>query len=179
MNKLNCFYPLFNHCYRPGIRALFTYQIPYFFKSIVFGFQRAFRGYSDWDTWNLDKFYINLFIGSLRHFAKYVNGWPDNLYETFEDYVKDINRVADDLEYYIKDNSEDNEYWEEYSEILMSTMRTEKCVAGRRVFWDMNNEQKEIKEKYFNRMFEIEEEKEILLNDCMLWLSEHMRNLWW
>ena len=60
--------------------------------------QRVNRGFADWDWWNLDYFYLNLFVSSLRHYAKNTIGFSESLAPTYEEYQARILRLADMFE---------------------------------------------------------------------------------
>ena len=60
--------------------------------------QRISRGFSDWDWWDLDYFYLNLFVSSLRHYAKNTIGYSPSLAPSFEEYQARILRLADMFE---------------------------------------------------------------------------------
>ena len=47
--------------------------------------QRISRGFSDWDWWDLDYFYLNLFVSSLRHYAKNTIGFSPSIAPTYEE----------------------------------------------------------------------------------------------
>lgn len=60
--------------------------------------QRIHRGFCDWDWWDLDYFYLNLFVSSLRHYAKNTIGFSPSLASTYEEYQARILRLADMFE---------------------------------------------------------------------------------
>lgn len=60
--------------------------------------QRIRRGFSDWDWWDLDQFYLNLFVSSLRHYAKNIISFSPAIAPTYEEYQTRILRLADMFE---------------------------------------------------------------------------------
>ena len=60
--------------------------------------QRIHRGFCDWDWWDLDYFYLNLFVSSLRHYAKNTIGFSPSLASSYEEYQARILRLADMFE---------------------------------------------------------------------------------
>lgn len=60
--------------------------------------QRIHRGFCDWDWWDLDYFYLNLFVSSLRHYAKNTIGFSPSIAPTYEEYQARILRLADMFE---------------------------------------------------------------------------------
>lgn len=57
------------------------------------GYQRAYRGWSDEDTWNLDNYLAKVIKESLQHFRQNLSGCPVNLSE------KDWQEMLDDMIY--------------------------------------------------------------------------------
>lgn len=60
--------------------------------------QRIHRGFCDYDWWDLDYFYLNLFVSSLRHYAKNTIGYSPSLAPSLEEYQQRILRLADMFE---------------------------------------------------------------------------------
>lgn len=54
------------------------YYIPWFFRTLKFCIQRARRGFSDYDVWNLDSYLAILIKESLVHLADTAHGYPNN-----------------------------------------------------------------------------------------------------
>lgn len=83
-----------------------------FFRNIKYAYQRVTRGYSDWDTWDLDTYYQQLFADSVRHFARNLHGAPyefyddnaDNPIQKWEDY---LNEMADHFDESLRDYFEE------------------------------------------------------------------------
>ena len=46
-------------------------KIPYCIKRIYWFFQRAYFGFSDYDTWNFDYYLATIIIGGLKHLKQY------------------------------------------------------------------------------------------------------------
>ena len=72
-------------------------KIQLFFKRLKWAWQRATKGYSDWDLWDLDCYYNTLFIMSLREFAKRTQGYPDTVGD-YDKWCEIINHMADCFE---------------------------------------------------------------------------------
>ncbi|MBQ4122281.1 hypothetical protein IJD44_00930 [bacterium] len=51
-------------------------RFKYFLRQLKWAKQRITRGFSDFDTFNLDQFYIQLFIDSLTYFKENLHGAP-------------------------------------------------------------------------------------------------------
>lgn len=59
------------------------------FRNIKYAWQRATKGYCDYDLWSLDVYYQHLFRDSLRDFTKNLHGAPVEFYNDEEDSIKD------------------------------------------------------------------------------------------
>ena len=100
--------------------------------------QRVNRGFSDYDWWNLDYFYLNLFVSSLRHYAKNTTGFSESLAPTYEEYQARILRLADMFEKlanWEEDNVERRDYKQEVKELNELTKAAFAELAE--VFWSL------------------------------------------
>ena len=100
--------------------------------------QRINRGFADWDWWNLDYFYLNLFVSSLRHYAKNTIGYSPSLAPTYEEYQARILRLADMFEKlanWEEDNVERRDYEQEAKELDELTKAAFAELAE--VFWSL------------------------------------------
>lgn len=100
--------------------------------------QRISRGFSDYDWWNLDYFYLNLFVSSLRHYAKHTVGFSESLAPTYEEYQARILRLADMFEKlanWEEDNVERRDYEREAKELNELTKAAFAELAE--VFWSL------------------------------------------
>ena len=102
-------------------------NIGQFFHNIRYAWQRATRGFSDPDWWELDWRSSKLFCAELRYFAKHCHSFPQALAEKYGndgyDQWKDIlNQIADNLEKYADTRFENAElsehYWKEAFSLL-------------------------------------------------------------
>ena len=99
MNKLNVFE-------KPEYKMRFWEYIPWFFRAIKYAWQRATKGYCDKDTWNLDRYYTQLFIDTLTFFRDNCHGYPSTYfyqnkdgYQTWIDTLNElINHFSNSLE---------------------------------------------------------------------------------
>lgn len=104
MNPLN----VFNNYYCPlRYPKNWFSNIGTFLRSFKWAYQRVTRGFSDKDTWNLDTTLLNYLSGTLKHLAENTNGWPDNKFETFEDWQNYLKAIAQ--KFY--QANESNEYY--------------------------------------------------------------------
>ena len=100
--------------------------------------QRIHRGFSDWDWWDLDQFYLNLFVSSLRHYAKNTDGFSESLAPTYEEYQARILRLADMFEKMANwevDNADRRDYEQEVKELDELTKAAFAELAE--VFWSL------------------------------------------
>jgi hypothetical protein len=90
-------------------RGLFGYRLGYIvvrphvmlrdgWREIRWGIQRARRGYSDRDVWNLDCYLDGVLAGGLRKLAN-STGYP-SYYESGEKWTADLIRAAERIEAY-------------------------------------------------------------------------------
>ena len=70
-------------------------NIKLFFRRYKWAYQRATRGYCDYDIWDLDYFYTNLFVESLNQMANVAEGYPGNeKFPTYESWTRYLRKVA-------------------------------------------------------------------------------------
>lgn len=79
------------------------YYIPWFFRTLKFCIQRARRGFSDYDVWNLDSYLAILIKESLIHLADTAHGYPNNT----DDMESWQSTLIDTAEYFHKYYEED------------------------------------------------------------------------
>jgi hypothetical protein len=100
--------------------------------------QRIRRGFCDWDWWDLDTFYLNLFVNSLRHYAKNTIGYSPSLASSFEEYQQRILRHADMFEKMANwevDNADRRDFEQEFKEKDELTKKAFTELAE--VFWSL------------------------------------------
>ena len=100
--------------------------------------QRISRGFSDWDWWDLDYFYLNLFVSSLRHYAKNTIGFSPAIAPTYEEYQARILRLADmfeELANWEENNVGRYDYKQESKELNELTKKAFAEMAE--VFWSL------------------------------------------
>ena len=100
--------------------------------------QRIHRGFSDWDWWNLSMFYLNLFVSSLRHYAKNTIGYSPPLASSYEEYQARILRLADmfeELANWEETNADRRDFEQEFKEKDELTKKAFAELAE--VFWSL------------------------------------------
>lgn len=144
-------------------------NIGLFFRRFKWAWQRATRGYSDWDLWDLDQFYVKLFKDSLWALSEITHGWPaNNDFPEFEDwtnYLKDISRLFDmSREEYIYENKL-NPYYDEY----MSTLKADDFL---------NSPHSEIRDKYFEEQERLDIKRIEYRNEAFEKMLKYFDALW-
>lgn len=141
----------------------FSKKIKQFFYSLKLGWQRATKGYCERDLRNLNDFYIQLFVESLRDFKNNVSSAPfcfynlslDNSIAPWENYIEEMARHfwnsidgnvnkpyflenEENKDYYeINDSLFDNQNVEEKYEIELSQWRRNEFLKAMRMLEDV------------------------------------------
>ena len=100
--------------------------------------QRINRGFCDWDWWGLYQFYLNLFVSSLRLYAKNTIGHSPAIAPTYEEYQARILRLADmfeELAHWDENNVERRDFEQEFKEKDELTKKAFAEMAE--VFWSL------------------------------------------
>jgi hypothetical protein len=149
-------------------------NIKHFFRNFKYAYQRAIRGFSDWDAWDLDLFYTHLFRDSLNYFAENTYGYPGNnefpTIESWQEYLKDI---AWHFDQSIEGNEEiKNPYEEEF----------EKQLFSRDWLKNINQpteEDKAISKKYFDEEMKIADYRDNHFSIGIDKMKHIFGHLWW
>lgn len=100
--------------------------------------QRIHRGFCDYDWWDLDIFYLNLFVSSLRYYANHTISHSPSLAATFEEYQARILRLADmfeELANWEEQNADRRDYEQEFKE--KDTLTKKAFAELAEVFWSL------------------------------------------
>lgn len=156
-------------------------NIKQFFKNIKYGYQRATRGFSDYDLWNLDYFYKRLIIDSLEAFKKYNIGYPDGY--TQEEWNANIEKIIEklkDSESFGKES--ENKYTKAFDEMIESLHSERKENPDGSIvdsYDDRTPKQKELTRLYAEEERKIVERKQQSLEEGMAMLAKSLPDLWW
>lgn len=91
-------------------------SIKYFFRNLKYAWQRATRGFSDWDLWNLDSYYSNLIWKSLESFVNMHKYGTPSEDITIDEWNEKVHSVAELFRNSIEDESDyRNKFEEEYN----------------------------------------------------------------
>lgn len=115
VDKLN----VFTYSYGPWKHITnWPKNIWYFFRSFKYAWQRATKGYCDWDLWDLDYFYASLFRDSLKEFAKNLCGYPYR-YKTEAEWSATLNELSEHFGNYLSEETplhkEAMEFWDQWT----------------------------------------------------------------
>jgi hypothetical protein len=162
-NELN----IFTGGYRPWYPRNWWSNIRYFFRTIKWGWQRATKGYSDYDTWDLDVFYSRLMIASMSQFRAEVQGYPFHMKSIYEWYdildkiILLLKQANDDEPLEEKNNLEE---W--YDEYLSGEHKEDEGVKAK-------------VDQYYKREGELHEIRVQKRKEAFELLLEHYEHLWW
>lgn len=170
--------------YKPTNIKIFFRNTKQFFKNIKYAWQRATRGYCDWDVWELNTFYTELIRDTLKHLAATSSSYPGRgdldtpekweawLNETAQLFDNSIERSFEDYQVY------KNKYEDEYSK-LPNRFTTEELPNGMyRLINNDTEEEKKLLNKYFNEELNIYKLRDRDKNKALERLREHWWELW-
>ena len=179
-NKLN----VFTNGYLPWYPCNWWSNIRYFFRSFRRAWQRATRGYSDGDLWDLDFYYSNLMIASLSQFRAKVMGFPaymesiDEWYAILDKIILLLKQSAE-----IEPLEEKNELAEWYDEYIETTPWNITEVADGKArcmtLAPVDEETKAKRKQYFKREEELYKLRVQKRKEAFELLAEYFGNLWW
>ena len=177
-NELN----IFTGGYMPWYPRNWWPNIKHFFRTIKWGWQRAIRGYSDYDTWDLDVYYSYMMIASLSQFRAELQGYPGYMNSIEEWYA-----ILDKIIFLLKQANEDEpleeknelaEWHDEYLNTLSLNLVEEK--NGGHVYVSPRDEETEAKIKqYLDREGELYQIRVQKRKEAFELLAEYWECLWW
>ena len=134
-----------------------NHYIRQIFRNIKSFFQRGTKGYCDEDLWEIDSWFLKIMPKMLEEFKKKTMGWPDNLYNSFEEYIADIDKLIELFNIAKRDPSE-NKYLDE----LISS-----------------NYKDDIFDKYRNESDKIYKQNKNALKEAFELFYKLFDSLWW
>ena len=164
-NELN----IFKVGYMPWCLSNWWYNIKHFFKTVKWAWQRAVRGYSDPDTWELGDHFLSTLINALSQFKDETNGYPCDM--SFEEWQNILTKIILLLKQSHGDEplEEKNELAEWYAEYLknvdLSAEPSEESWSKRKQYYEREAELHKIKEQKRKEAFAL--------------LAEYFDHLWW
>ena len=179
-NELN----VFTNGYLPWYPCNWWSNIKYFFRTIKWGWQRATKGYSDYDTFDLDIFYSRMMIASLSQFRVDTRGYPG-----YMDSIEEWYAILDKIIFLLKQANEDepleekNELEEWYEEYLKTKPFTMTEVANGKAtrisLTEVDEETKAKINQYFKREEELYNIRTQKRKEAFDLLAEYFGHLWW
>lgn len=158
-NKLN----IYKQGYKLNNLWNLPYNIGHFFKTVKWAHQRATRGYSDYDTWDLDVYYARLIAESLKTFRENLHGCPCDFYDAKNDSNEKWISYLEEMEQHFRGFlNENGEHPNKYDDLLISkdTLSKEEC------------------ENYLEEEVKIFEECKKELKQGLVMLEERFCDLW-
>lgn len=150
-----------------------------FLRNLKFVWQRAKNGYCDWDLWDLDYFYTNLFIKSLWEFQENLHGAPDELFDKENDSIKPWQNYIKEMVEHFYNSLEENEVQKnEFDEEFHAYPLHFEDVEGKNYGRLVDTTPKDIKDKWFARDLEIAQWRTNELDKALDMLKEHYQSLW-
>jgi len=167
-------------------------NIHQFFRNIKWAWQRATKGYSDRDTWNLDCYYLQLFYHTLKHLAKYTHGYPgvgefsddQGGYEAWQKYLSDMADHFENAQEWnpeIKINSEIDDLWENMESYVSSCYFKElddKHYSTLEYEYTDEDAYNKAKDKWLSKEMNAYEYREAEKNIAFDMMKEYFFHLW-
>lgn len=152
---------------------VFFHNIKVFFRGIKFMFQRATKGYCDYDLYELDTFYRKLFISSLTEFASKTDSCPDTL--IYSEWIEILNRIITLLKESDYTNSENciNKYQDDLDKLL-ENVNIKDFLDG-----NLSEENLKIKKEFFDEEINLSNIRNEKQKEALSLLSEYFNELWW
>lgn len=145
---------------------------------------RARFGYAYTDVWNFCDWYPRVGAEALRHMAKHGSGYPGiKPWETVEKWREYLNYLANRLQRCADSQDlcfgvERNEYAEAFEEMMKKAYHETKDGDIVRANFDMTDEDRELRDKYFTRIKEIGEADATYNAETFRWIGEDIGHLW-
>ena len=129
---------------------------------------RGRYGFAYVDVWDWGSWWPKVGANALRYMAEHANGYPgDEQWDTPEKWKEHLLKTAKDLEWCATNFNFDhydkaNEYTKAFYEMTERCTRTRKTDDGDTYTWlEMTEDDKELRNKYFNKIHEITKREEL------------------
>ena len=145
---------------------------------------RGRYGYAFVDVWNFCDWYPRVAAEALRYLAAHGSGYPGiKPWETPEKWREYLNYLANRLQRCADSQDicwgeERNEYAEDYEKMMNKAYKETKDGDTILAHFEMTDEDKELRDKYFNRVRELAEADEAYDIETFRWIGEDIRRLW-
>lgn len=154
MRKLNVWTYGYN-----SSRHIFT-NIRQFFRNIRYAWQRATRGYCDFDLYDLEHFYSQLFVDSLDDFTKNLHGAPLEFYDEAHDSTQPWRDYIQEMRQHFYNSIEEN------------------LVQTNEIEYDHSSHNEEVRAKWVAREKEIQAWRDAEFAKGTQMLTKVYYNLW-
>ena len=167
MNKLN----VFNHDWYPWkYPSNWFKNVKYFFRQCKWAYQRATRGYCDYDCWDLDSHLTHLMAQSIKDLADNTHGYPGtDEFPTYESWKRYLYKIV-----YLLNYSLQEDMYNPYTEVWEGTWENKSLE-------DINKrtpEEEEIVHQFLDYETENEKKKRAALNQALEMITHVWGQLW-
>ena len=152
------------------------------FSNIRAAYRRARYGWCYMDVWELGPWLLEILPSMLRHMAEHSCGYPGNEeFPTYESWQAWLRKMADDIESVQEENVEKQNEYEKDFHNSFNTRQFKEEYAGSKfltVTWNESPDHKEISKKYFKRMKELSDWREVRIVEIFTELARKIPSLW-
>lgn len=141
-------------------------NVKLFFRQIKWAWQRATRGYCDWDVWDLEAFYLPLMRDSINKLAEVSHGYPATNDWTYDSWTAYLKTLADALNDCMADSAELNQYWSDFDKMLTNEQEYS------------DEEKATLRRCYYDRERQIADEQQDLLEHTFQKIAKHLKTMW-
>ena len=145
---------------------------------------RGKYGFAYVDVWDFCTWYPRVGAAALRYLAKHGNGYPGfEPWDTPEKWESHLHQMAEDLEKCALTNDicysdKDNEYAEAFHNMNTNRQRRENPDGSITTWTELTDEQKDLRDKYFARMQEIDKEYDEFNKNTYTTIGTMIRRYW-
>lgn len=141
------------------------------------------------DSWDLDTSFYKWLLPRLKCYREYANGYPDCWYESFEDFIADIDEkiVWVDFLYRCRSSRKDVKITKEEIDVLFDEERNDKYYQGDWRHW-LNREPIHVKFGDYEKTYDKDESEYIWKQEILEavlssafgeWFGKVHATLWW
>lgn len=157
---------LFRPVYRWTSWTGFWSNIGFFFRAIGQMFQRAKNGYCDWDIIDCGPNIIDRTINMLIEFRNTTNSWPDMEYNSYEDWIAEIDEIIGKLDFARQEPDEFNTCLEDFKMVLEIP------------YSERTEDDKAVVDAFFEENATICEIQQQSAESAFAWIGKHAKDLW-
>ena len=140
-------------------------------RNFKWAWQRATRGYCNFDLWDLDTFYVQLFGDSLIDFQKDLHGAPSEFYDEENDSIEDWqNYIKEMAVHFLRSREDDDFFQNEYEDAALNGMYFEDG--------QLKHQDEGLNDKWFAREKEIAESRQQEFDKGWNMMHDVFHHLW-